>query len=321
MIVVAGPRIDPASLPAHDGLEVRGVRARPLPHLAACDLAVVQGGLTTSMELTANGRPFLDFPLRHHFEQNFHVRHRLERYGAGRPMDFATAARESPPRSPRRSAAASTTAPSTRRAPPGPPPRSQSCSKGRPTSLSDNSSLSGVQTATNRAPSAVASVRCAGLAPTTTERAGSTPCTRANASGRPGSGGRHQQTGGPPPCGQRAPSTWRHAARAERLDRGVERRAIAVGVPVEDEVRQAGWSGAYAAAAAAATKTAACPLPGARSNATRSTAANPSSSDGGSSSRNVRICDVGEQPGPARALAAAPASAAHRSGRAGARRD
>jgi UDP-N-acetylglucosamine:LPS N-acetylglucosamine transferase len=60
-------------------------------HLAACDLAVVQGGLTTSMELTANGRPFLYFPLRHHFEQNFHVRHRLERYGAGRRMDFETA--------------------------------------------------------------------------------------------------------------------------------------------------------------------------------------------------------------------------------------
>jgi hypothetical protein len=33
----------------------------------------VQGGLTTSMELTANGRPFLYFPLGHHFEQNFHV--------------------------------------------------------------------------------------------------------------------------------------------------------------------------------------------------------------------------------------------------------
>ena len=40
------------------------------------------------MELTANNRPFLYFPLAHHFEQNFHVRHRLERYGAGRWMDF-----------------------------------------------------------------------------------------------------------------------------------------------------------------------------------------------------------------------------------------
>jgi UDP-N-acetylglucosamine:LPS N-acetylglucosamine transferase len=51
----------------------------------------VQGGLTTAMELTASRRPFLYFPLRHHFEQNFHVRHRLERYGAGRCMDFETA--------------------------------------------------------------------------------------------------------------------------------------------------------------------------------------------------------------------------------------
>jgi UDP:flavonoid glycosyltransferase YjiC (YdhE family) len=57
-------------------------------HLAACDLAIVQGGLTTSMELVAQGTPFVYFPLRHHFEQNFHVRHRLERYGAGRCMDF-----------------------------------------------------------------------------------------------------------------------------------------------------------------------------------------------------------------------------------------
>jgi predicted glycosyltransferase len=88
MIVVAGPRIDPASLPAHDGLEIRAYVHDLYKHLAACDLAVVQGGLTTAMELTANKRPFLAFPLRHHFEQNFHVRHRLDRYGAGRFMDF-----------------------------------------------------------------------------------------------------------------------------------------------------------------------------------------------------------------------------------------
>ncbi|HSS05001.1 MAG TPA: alpha/beta fold hydrolase [Solirubrobacterales bacterium] len=93
MIVVAGPRIDPESLPSHAGLEVVPYVHNLYRHLAACDLAVVQGGLTTSMELTAQKRPFLYFPLRHHFEQNFHVRHRLERYGAGRRMDFD----ESPP--------------------------------------------------------------------------------------------------------------------------------------------------------------------------------------------------------------------------------
>jgi pimeloyl-ACP methyl ester carboxylesterase len=88
MIVVAGPRIDPASLPHAEGLELRAYVHNLYRHLAACDLAVVQGGLTTAMELTANRRPFLYFPLRHHFEQNFHVRHRLERYRAGRCMDF-----------------------------------------------------------------------------------------------------------------------------------------------------------------------------------------------------------------------------------------
>jgi predicted glycosyltransferase len=95
MVVVAGPRIDPASLPQAEGLEVRPYVHNLYRHLAACDLAVVQGGLTTSMELTANGRPFLYFPLRHHFEQNFHVRHRLERYRAGRCMDFEESTPES----------------------------------------------------------------------------------------------------------------------------------------------------------------------------------------------------------------------------------
>ena len=88
MIVVAGPRIDPESLPRHDGLEVRAYVHELYRHLAVCDLAIVQGGLTTTMELTAARRPFLYFPLRHHFEQRFHVRHRLDRYGAGRCMEF-----------------------------------------------------------------------------------------------------------------------------------------------------------------------------------------------------------------------------------------
>ena len=94
MIVVTGPRIDPDSFPQADGLDVRAYVHNLYRHLAACDLAVVQGGLTTSMELTANKRPFLYFPLRHHFEQNFHVRHRLNRYGAGRCMNFESSTPE-----------------------------------------------------------------------------------------------------------------------------------------------------------------------------------------------------------------------------------
>jgi pimeloyl-ACP methyl ester carboxylesterase/predicted glycosyltransferase len=87
-IVVAGPRIDAASLPKAEGLEVVPYVHQLYRHLAACDLAVVQGGLTTAMELTASRRPFLYFPLKNHFEQNLHVRHRLDNYGAGRRMDY-----------------------------------------------------------------------------------------------------------------------------------------------------------------------------------------------------------------------------------------
>jgi pimeloyl-ACP methyl ester carboxylesterase/predicted glycosyltransferase len=91
MVAVAGPRIDPASLDAPPGVEVHGFLPDLDLHHAACDVAVVQGGLSTTMELTAAGRPFLYFPLGHHFEQQVHVRHRLERHGAGRAMDYLSA--------------------------------------------------------------------------------------------------------------------------------------------------------------------------------------------------------------------------------------
>jgi pimeloyl-ACP methyl ester carboxylesterase len=84
MILVAGPRIDPATLPS--GVEVHGYVHELHRQLAACDVAISHGGLSTTMELTAAGRPFLYFPLRGHFEQNRHVAHRLDRHGAGRRM-------------------------------------------------------------------------------------------------------------------------------------------------------------------------------------------------------------------------------------------
>ena len=94
MIAVAGPRIDPASLGAPPDVEVRAFVPELFRHLAACDLAIVQGGLATTMELVATRRPFLYFPLVDHFEQQRHVRHRLERHRAGRAMDYATATPE-----------------------------------------------------------------------------------------------------------------------------------------------------------------------------------------------------------------------------------
>ena len=91
-VIVTGPRIDPRSLPRRRGATVTGYLPGLHRHLAAADLAVVQGGLSTTMELTASRTPFLYVPLRNHFEQNLHVRHRLDRYGAGRCVSYDEAA-------------------------------------------------------------------------------------------------------------------------------------------------------------------------------------------------------------------------------------
>lgn len=86
--VVAGPRIDTSSLPRRRGVTLHRYVPQLYRHLAASDVAVVQGGLTTCMELTANRRPFVYVPLQHHFEQNFHVHHRLQRYRSGHRVDY-----------------------------------------------------------------------------------------------------------------------------------------------------------------------------------------------------------------------------------------
>jgi len=91
MIVVCGPRIDPASLPQHPGIEYRAYVHHLYEMLAAVDVALVQGGMSTCMELVASGRPFLHFPLQGHFEQNLHVPTRLRNYGvpAEAKVDFS----------------------------------------------------------------------------------------------------------------------------------------------------------------------------------------------------------------------------------------
>ncbi|TDO44991.1 pimeloyl-ACP methyl ester carboxylesterase [Kribbella sp. VKM Ac-2527] len=91
-VIVTGPRIDPASLPRVPGVSIRGYLPDLHRHLAAADLAITQGGLTTCMELTAQRIPFLYVPLRHHFEQNFHVAARLDRYNAGHRLSYPEAA-------------------------------------------------------------------------------------------------------------------------------------------------------------------------------------------------------------------------------------
>ena len=89
MILVAGPRLSPDSFPKADGLEVRPYVHNLFEHLACCDLALVQGGLSTTRELVATRRPFLSFPLQRHFEQCVHVRRRLANYEADRSVPYA----------------------------------------------------------------------------------------------------------------------------------------------------------------------------------------------------------------------------------------
>ncbi len=90
MVLVCGPRLDPASLDLPAGVEARGYVPDLHEHLAASDLAVVQGGGTITLELTALRRPFLYFPIEGHSEQEVHVAGRLLRHGAGERMTLSS---------------------------------------------------------------------------------------------------------------------------------------------------------------------------------------------------------------------------------------
>jgi pimeloyl-ACP methyl ester carboxylesterase len=94
MVMVTGPRLDPGLLPDVEGMDKLGYVPSLFEHLACADVAVVQGGLSTTMELVAARRPFVYFPLAHHWEQQHFVAHRLDHFGAGTRMDFA---RTTPP--------------------------------------------------------------------------------------------------------------------------------------------------------------------------------------------------------------------------------
>jgi predicted glycosyltransferase len=88
LLLVCGPRLDPELIDPVEGMRAVGYVHDLYRTLACCDLAVVQGGLTTGMELVANRRPFIYVPLRRHFEQNRHVAFRLQRHGAPPPTPY-----------------------------------------------------------------------------------------------------------------------------------------------------------------------------------------------------------------------------------------
>jgi predicted glycosyltransferase len=88
MLLVCGPRLEAEALEVPDGVEVRGYVPDLHEHFAACDLAIIQGGGTTTLELTALKRPFVFFPIEDHFEQA-QIAQRLERHGAGVRMSLS----------------------------------------------------------------------------------------------------------------------------------------------------------------------------------------------------------------------------------------
>jgi UDP-N-acetylglucosamine:LPS N-acetylglucosamine transferase len=90
MVLICGPGIEPDALDVPE-VDVRGYVPRLYEHLAASDLAVVQAGGTTTLELTALQRPFVYFPVEGQREQEIVVAGRLARHRAGIRMSRATA--------------------------------------------------------------------------------------------------------------------------------------------------------------------------------------------------------------------------------------
>ncbi|MBN2025144.1 MAG: hypothetical protein JW854_00075, partial [Actinobacteria bacterium] len=88
MVLVCGPRLYPASLSVPEGVEVKGYVPALHEHFAACDLAIIHGGGTSTVELTALRRPFIFFPLEGHFEQQVVIANRLARQGAGVKLSY-----------------------------------------------------------------------------------------------------------------------------------------------------------------------------------------------------------------------------------------
>ena len=88
MVAVCGELFGtkPPDLPL--GVELHNFIPDLYQHYAACDMAVVVGGGTTTVELTALRRSFVFFPLENQFDQQLYIADRLARQGAGIKMRF-----------------------------------------------------------------------------------------------------------------------------------------------------------------------------------------------------------------------------------------
>lgn len=87
MVFVCGPRLSAELLNISKEMDIREFVPNLYEHFAACDLAVVVGGGSTTLELTALKKPFIYFPLVGHTEQE-NVSNKLRRYNAGIRMSY-----------------------------------------------------------------------------------------------------------------------------------------------------------------------------------------------------------------------------------------
>ncbi len=83
MLIVKGPRMTGELGPVPEGITVRDYVPFLHEHFAVADMAIVQGGGGTTLELAALRVPFLYFPLEGHSEQQRNVSAKLDRYGSG----------------------------------------------------------------------------------------------------------------------------------------------------------------------------------------------------------------------------------------------
>lgn len=89
IVLVCGPRLSPERINVSSkNVTVRGYVPHLYEHFAAADFAIIEGGLTSAVELGAVGTPFVYVPLSGHAEQESEVAPRLERLGIGKRMSF-----------------------------------------------------------------------------------------------------------------------------------------------------------------------------------------------------------------------------------------
>ena len=88
MVAVCGELFGTKPPVVPDGVELHTYIPDIYEHYAVCDIAVIVGGGTTTVELTALRRPFIYFPLENQFDQQLYISERLTRQGAGIRMRY-----------------------------------------------------------------------------------------------------------------------------------------------------------------------------------------------------------------------------------------